>query len=251
MSGNRSGYAAGYTAVDKAESEPERADRINRGAVEALAGWAAASNCWLVHYSTDYVFDGRKTSPYVETDEAAPQSAYGRSKSAGEDAVLASGCRHLIFRTSWVHSARGINFVRTILRLASQQDELRVVTDQCGAPTGAELVADVTAMAIAAIARRDDPLASGIYHVAAAGRTTWHEFARFIVSEAIERGAMLRATEDAIVPIASSEYRTAAKRPANSALDTGKLRAALGIDLPDWTISARRSIAQLLAGGLA
>ena len=170
--------AAGYTAVDKAESEPERADRINRGAVEALAGWAAASNCWLVHYSTDYVFDGRKTSPYVETDEAAPQSAYGLSKSAGEDAVLASGCRHLIFRTSWVHSARGINFVRTILRLASQQDELRVVTDQCGAPTGAELVADVTAMAIAAIARRDDPLASGIYHVAAAGRTTWHEFAR-------------------------------------------------------------------------
>ena len=131
--------------------------------------------------------------------------------------ILASGCRHLIFRTSWVHAARGTNFVRTILRLAGQQDELRIVADQCGAPTGAELVADVTAIAIAAAARQDDPLASGIYHLAAAGRTTWHEFARFIVSEAIERGAMLRATEDAIVPIASSEYHTAAKRPANSA----------------------------------
>jgi dTDP-4-dehydrorhamnose reductase len=243
--------AAAYTAVDKAESEPGRADRINRAGVEALAGWAAASNCWLVHYSTDYVFDGRKTSPYVETDETAPQGAYGRSKRAGEDAVLASGCRHLIFRTSWVHSARGANFVRTILRLASQQEQLRVVADQCGAPTGAELVADVTAMAIAAVARRDDPLASGVYHLAAAGRTTWHEFARFIVAEAIERGAVLRATADAIVPIATSEYRTAAKRPANSLLDTGKLKAALRIELPDWTIGARRSIAELVENGAA
>ena len=229
-----------------------RASRSGQSAaVAALAGWAAASNCWLVHYSTDYVFDGRKTSPYVETDEAAPQNTYGRSKRAGENAILASGCRHLIFRTSWVHAPRGSNFIRTILRLAGEQNELRVVADQCGAPTGADLVADVTATAIAAAARQEDPLASGIYHLAAAGRTTWHEFARFIVSEAIERGAMLRTAEDAIVPIASTEYHTAASRPANSLLDTGKLRAALGIELPNWKIGARRSIAGLFETRMA
>jgi dTDP-4-dehydrorhamnose reductase len=238
--------AAAYTAVDKAESEPDLADRVNRAAVEALAQWAATANARLVHYSTDYVFDGRKPTPYVESDKTAPQGTYGRTKRDGETAILASGCQHLIFRTSWVHAGRGSNFVRTILRLAKERSELRIVADQFGAPTGAELIADITAIAIAAFTSQKNPLASGIYHLTASGKTTWYDFARFIISEANERGAGLQATPDDIAPIASFQYPTAATRPANSILDTGKLKSALGLNLPDWKLSARRSVAKLL-----
>ena len=202
--------ATAYTAVDKAESEPDVADRVNRVAVEALAQWAAATRARLVHYSTDYVFDGRKPTPYLESDETAPQSVYGRTKRDGETAILASGCQHLIFRTSWVHAGRGNNFVRTILRLAKERHELKIVADQFGAPTGADLIAHTTAIAIAAFTRRENPLSSGVYHVTASGRTTWYDFARFIVTEATELGADLKTTPDTIAPIASFQYPTAA-----------------------------------------
>jgi dTDP-4-dehydrorhamnose reductase len=241
--------AAAYTAVDRAEAEPDRADEINRVAVEALARWAVSADAGLVHYSTDYVFDGRKPIAYLETDQTAPQNAYGRSKRDGETAILASGCRHLILRTSWVHAARGSNFVRTMLRLARERSELKVVADQFGAPTGAELIADATAIAIAAFARREQPLAAGIYHLTASGETSWHDLARFVIAEAVEGGANLKATPDNIAPIASCLYPTAAKRPSNSLLDTGKLRAALGIKLPDWKAGVRRTVAELLEGG--
>jgi dTDP-4-dehydrorhamnose reductase len=238
--------ASAYTAVDKAESEPDVADRVNHVAVEALAQWAAATHARLVHYSTDYVFDGRKPTPYVESDETAPQNVYGSTKRDGEAAILASGCQHLIFRTSWVHAGRGSNFVRTILRLAKERSALRIVADQFGAPTGAGLIADITAIAIAAFTKRETSLASGIYHLTASGKTTWYDFARFIVSEAAECGAELQASPDTIAPIASFQYPTAASRPANSILNTSKLKTALGVSLPDWTLHARRSVAELL-----
>jgi dTDP-4-dehydrorhamnose reductase len=241
--------AAGYTQVDKAESEPDRADRINRVAVEVLARWAAAADAQFVHYSTDYVFDGRKPAAYVETDETAPQNAYGRSKRDGETAILASGCRHLILRTSWVYAARGSNFVRTMLRLSRERSELSVVDDQSGAPTGAELISDVTAIAIAAFMRKEDRLPAGIYHLTADGETSWHGLARFIIAEAMERGCVLKATPEVVAPIASSQYPTAATRPSNSLLDTSKLRAALGIRLPHWKSGVRRAVAELLEGG--
>ena len=232
--------AAAYTAVDKAESEPERADRINHRAVAELAAMAAERGALLVHYSTDYVFDGRKSGPYIETDATAPRSVYGRTKLAGEAAIAASGVRHLIFRTSWVHSGRGSNFIRTMLRLAAERDSLRVVADQTGAPTSAELIADVTAQAIAA------NLASGTYHLAAAGEASWHGLARFVIAEALAAGVPLKTTPDAVAPVTTADYPTPAARPANSRLDTAKLRTALAITLPDWRDGARRSVTELI-----
>ncbi len=241
--------ASAYTAVDKAESEPDRADRINHRAVAELAELAAGRGTWLVHYSTDYVFNGEKPLPYVETDPVGPAGAYGRSKLAGERAVAASGANALIFRTSWIHAGRGHNFIRTMLRLARDRDGLRVVADQIGAPTSAALVADVTAHAIAAIARGAAP-APGLYHLAAAGETSWHGLACFAVEEALRRGAELQTAPERIEPIPTSQYPTPARRPANSRLDTGKLRAALGLTLPDWRVPAARSVEELLRGGL-
>lgn len=238
--------AVAFTAVDKAETDADRAQTVNATAVEVLAGAAARHDACLIHYSTDYVFDGRKLGAYSEEDATGPKSVYGRSKLEGERAIARSGCVHLIIRTSWVHAGRGSNFIRTILRLAREREQLRIVADQTGAPTGAELIADVTALAVAAMARRQGALASGIYHLTAGGQTTWHDFARFIVAEAIERGAILKAGPDAIAPIPGSEYPVPAERPANSLLDTHRLRAGLGIALPDWTLHARRSISQLL-----
>ncbi len=236
--------AAAHTAVDRAESEPERAEQVNHLAVATLARRAAADRFQFVHYSTDYVFGGDRPAPYAETDATGPRSVYGRSKLAGEEAIAASGCRHQIFRTSWVHAGRGGNFIATMLRLARERESLRVVADQVGAPTSAALIADVTATALG----RGDAMASGVYHLTASGRTSWHEYARFIVAEALATGAMLRTTADSIVPITTAEYPTAAARPANSLLDTAKLRQALGLELPDWTIHARRSIVELLGG---
>ncbi|MBN9307625.1 MAG: dTDP-4-dehydrorhamnose reductase [Devosia sp. 67-54] len=241
--------ASAYTAVDKAESEPDRADRINHRAVGELAELAAARDAWLIHYSTDYVFDGRKPLPYVETDAVGPAGVYGRSKLDGERAVAASGARALVLRTSWVHAGRGHNFIRTMLRLARERDSLRVVDDQIGAPTSAALIADVTAHAIAAVARGEPP-APGLYHLAAAGETSWHGLACFVVDEALRRGATLTTAPERIVAIPTSQYPTPARRPANSRLDTSKLRTALGISLPDWRVPAARSVQELLADRL-
>jgi len=239
--------AAAYTAVDRAESDAANAYLVNRDAVGVLAAEARKRGIWLIHYSTDYVFDGEKPTPYVETDPTNPQSVYGLSKRAGEEAILASGCDHIIFRTSWVYAARGANFPLSILPLAAEKDEIRVVSDEIGSPTGAELIADITAITARKIGEGDlTRQASGIYHLVAAGETSRYDYARFVVGLALERGAGLKVTPDAIRPVPSAEYVVPAKRPANSRLDTGKLKATLGLALPPWEAGVRRSIAELL-----
>ncbi len=222
--------AAAYTAVDRAESEPERAQAVNAAAPALLAQETAQRGALLIHYSTDYVYDGAKAAPYVETDPTNPLGAYGRSKLAGEAGIRAAGADHLIFRTSWVYAARGANFLRTILRLAAEREELRIVMDQIGAPTWARLVAEATAQALkqAVQERRSGSFESGVFHLAAAGETSWHGFAGAIV----EGRKGLRAKT--VTPIATAEYPTPAKRPANSRLDTEKFRTRFGLVLPDW-----------------
>ena len=235
--------AAAYTAVDRAESDAAAAFRVNAEAVGVLAAWARDSGALLVHYSTDYVFDGSKATAYAETDAPNPQSVYGKSKHAGEIAIQRSGCNALIFRTSWVFSAHGSNFIKTILRLAAERDSLNVVADQQGTPTSAELIADVTALAIPGYF--SGALRPGIYHLTAAGNTTWHEFARHVVARARDNGAALRLDPRQIRAITTAEYPLPAKRPANSCLDTRTLRDALGLSLPDWTIHVNRTVDQL------
>ncbi len=240
--------AAAYTAVDKAEEEPELARRINTEAVALLAEEARRLRAWLVHYSTDYVFDGAKASAYRETDPTAPLNVYGLTKRDGEEAVRASGCLHLILRTSWIYAARGRNFLRTVLRLAAERDELEVVDDQRGSPTSAELVADVTAICLHLI-RRDRELAaraSGIYHLAASGETTWHGYARWLVTEARRRGADLRLSPEHVIAVRSADYPAPARRPANSVLDTSKLRTVFGLHLPDWEEGVARVLSEVL-----
>lgn len=240
--------AAAYTAVDRAETEVERAQAINAAAPAALADFAAASGAWLIHYSTDYVFDGMKSDPYVEDDLTGPLSVYGRSKLDGERAIAGSGCRHLIFRTSWVFASRGGNFAKTMLKLAGERDRLSVVNDQFGAPTSAELIADVTALCLYRIARRDVPTpVSGIYHLVAAGETTWFEFARLVMAEAESLGVALKVKPEAVLPIPASDYPTPARRPSNSRLATGKLRAAFELELPDWRFHVRRMVQEIVA----
>ncbi|MDR0578833.1 MAG: dTDP-4-dehydrorhamnose reductase [Candidatus Accumulibacter sp.] len=235
--------AAAHTAVDKAESEPDLARRINARSPAALAGAAEELGAWLVHYSTDYVFDGSGDKPRAETDPTGPLSVYGRTKLEGEQAV-ARCAKHLVFRTSWVYAARGANFAKAVLRLAAERDTLRVVSDQIGAPTGADLLADVTAHAIRAV--QDKPELAGLYHLAAAGETSWHAYARFVVERARRAGRPLRLAADRIEAIPTSAYPTPARRPLNSRLDTGKLRQAFGLCLPDWRAGARRTLDELL-----
>lgn len=234
--------AAAYTAVDKAETDAARAHRINAEAVGVLATAAAGCGALLVHYSTDYVFDGSGDKPWREDAPTAPLSVYGRSKLAGEEAIAASGCAHLIFRTSWVHAARGGNFARTMLRLAGERERLTVIADQIGAPTGAELIADVTAHAIRAT--RADASLGGTYHLVADGETSWHGYAQFVVEEARRLGSVLKVAE--ITPIASADYPTAAVRPLNSRLDTRRLRASFGLNLPDWRDGVARMLHEIL-----
>jgi dTDP-4-dehydrorhamnose reductase len=236
--------AAAYTAVDRAESEPQQAHRINGQAVGEMAAWARAHGALFVHYSTDYVFDGSKPTPYVETDATAPVSVYGASKLAGEQAIARSGCPALIFRTSWVFSRHGANFIRTILRLAAERDSLRVVADQFGAPTSAELIADVTAMAI--LAHRSGGLASGIYHLVPGGQTSFHQLATYVVTRSLEKGAALKTKPTQIAAIGTQDYPLPAKRPANSRMDNGRLSRALGVELPDWQVHVERLLNQLL-----
>ena len=222
--------AAAYTAVDKAESEPEQANAVNAAAPALLAQEAASRGALLIHYSTDYVYDGAKAAPYAESDPTAPLGAYGRSKLAGEEGIRASGCDHLIFRTSWVYAARGANFLRTILRLAAEREELRIVADQVGAPTWARLIAEATAHALrqALQERSGGKFASGIFHLTAAGETSWHGFAAAIVAG--RSGLRVRQ----VTPIRTADYPTPAQRPANSRLATGAFRARFGLVLPDW-----------------
>ncbi|WP_064572735.1 dTDP-4-dehydrorhamnose reductase [Cupriavidus gilardii] len=228
--------AAAYTAVDKAESEADLAYAINGTAPGILAEEAKALGSLLVHYSTDYVFDGTKAGPYVETDATNPQSVYGKSKLAGEQAILAVSGDSLIFRTCWVAGVHGANFAKTMLRLARERDRLRVVADQYGAPTTASLISDVTAHAIARrrLPGTDVEAMTGLFHLAAAGETTWHAYASEVVRYAADRGVELKADADAIEAISTAEYPLPAPRPRNSMLNTSKLQQCFGIFLPDW-----------------
>lgn len=237
--------AAAHTAVDKAEEEAEFVRAINATAVGAMARAAAAHDAWLVHYSTDYVFDGDGTAPRGEDAPVAPLSVYGRSKVESEALIQASGCRHLIFRTSWVFAARGDNFAKVMLRAARTRDALDVIHDQVGAPTGAELLADVTAHAVRIAAGR--PELSGTYHCVAAGETSWHDYARHVIDFARKRGEAIRVADDAIRPIPSSSYRQAAVRPKNSRLDTRKLRETFDLSLPAWQTGVDRMLNEVLA----
>ena len=238
--------AAAYTAVDRAEAEPDRARLVNADAVAALAAAADRLGGLLVHYSTDYVFDGTKAGPYVETDQPAPLGVYGATKLAGERAAAAAA-RHYVLRTSWVHGVHGANFVRTMLRLATEREELRVVDDQTGAPTSAALLAEVTAALIGRATRPASAPAPGVYHLVPRGHTTWHGFARFILERARDRGLSLRVQPEAVQAIPSSAYPTPARRPQNSRLDTAKIAAALGITLPAWQDDAAPVVDTLAA----
>lgn len=237
--------AAAYTAVDKAESEAALAQRINAEAPAVLARAAARSGAWLVHYSTDYVFDGSGSTPWVESDTPAPLSVYGVTKLAGECAIAAAGCRHLIFRTSWVYAARGGNFAKTMVRLAADRDTLRVIADQVGAPTGAELIADVTAHAVQRLGQPASESLSGVYHLAASGETSWYDYARFVLAEAAQYRT-LKAGAEAVEPITTAAYPTAARRPLNSRLNTGKLQHAFQLVLPSWQQGVQRMLREFL-----
>ncbi len=240
--------AAAHTAVDQAEREPELARTINAVAPGVLAEEARALGACLVHYSTDYVFDGLKNTPYDESDVPNPLSVYGRSKLSGERAVAEACARHLILRTSWVVGAHGANFLKTILRLAAERDSLRVVADQHGAPTAAALIADVTARALETLVQASERDARwGLYHLVAGGETSWHGYARHVIGRARELGMALRAAPDAVAPILTADYPTPAKRPTNSRLCTARLRAAFAVELPDWRQGVDQVLEQLRA----
>ena len=241
--------AAAHTAVDKAESEPELVRTINALAPGVLADEAEKLGAWLIHYSTDYVFNGSGTTPWKETDATGPLGVYGQTKLEGEQAV-ARCTRHLIFRTSWVYAARGANFAKTMLRLAKERDQLKVIADQIGAPTGAELLADVTAHAIRTVQiRPDGQKLAGLYHLAAAGETSWHGYAQFVIERAQALGETLKAGPNNVLPITTADYPTPAQRPANSRLDTTKLRTTFGLHLPDWRVAVERMLAEVLGSG--
>lgn len=236
--------AAAHTAVDKAESEPEFARLLNATSPGVLAEEAARLGAWLVHYSTDYVFDGSGDRPWVETDAPAPLSCYGRTKWEGEQLIQQSGCRHLILRTSWVYAARGGNFAKTMLRLAQERERLTVIDDQWGAPTGADLLADVTAHAIRHLLNR--PEDGGIYHCVAGGETTWHAYAKFAIDYATKAQDATKFAVKEIVPVPTSAFPTPARRPHNSRLDTRKLQATFGLQLPHWQAGVARMLTEIL-----
>ena len=241
--------AAAHTAVDKAESEPELARCLNAQAPTVLAREAAALGAWLVHYSTDYVFDGSGTQPWLETDATGPLGVYGQTKLEGEQLVQRHCTRHLIFRTSWVYAARGANFAKTMLRLGRERDTLSVINDQYGAPTGAELLADVTAHAIRHLLR--DASCAGLYHLVAGGETTWHGYASHVLARARQAGLPIQVAADAIHPVATSAFPTPARRPHNSRLDTHKLQTTFGLTLPHWQTGVDRMLAEILEGQAA
>ena len=239
--------AAAYTAVDQAEAEFAVADTVNHVAPRILAEEARRISAILVHYSTDYVFDGTSIDPYIEADRPSPLSAYGRSKLAGELAIAGVGPKHAIFRTSWVYSPDGRNFLRSILRLAQARDEVRVVSDQYGAPTSAALIAHVTVHVIQAmLGAADDDSRWGLYHLAAGGHTNWYEYARHAVHEARESAPWFKGRPEAILPISTVDYAAPAKRPANSCLNTAKLQETFNIELGHWTKGVSEAVRQLM-----
>ena len=234
--------AAAYTAVDKAETETALARTVNALAPAVLAKEAKQLGAWLVHYSTDYVFDGSGTQPWTETDRTNPLSVYGKTKLEGEAAISESDCRHLIFRTSWVYAARGANFAKTMLRLAQERDQLNVINDQFGAPTGAELLADVTAHCIRQVLLNPDM--GGLYHLAASGVTTWYDYAGFVLDFARHSGMNIKVAPDMLKPIPASAYPSPAPRPANSRLATGKLQDTFKLTLPEWRTGMIRMLTE-------
>ena len=236
--------AAAHTAVDKAESEAALAHTVNAQAPAALAQLAAELGAWLVHYSTDYVFDGSGSRPWQEMDAPGPLGVYGQTKLEGEQAIAASGCKHLIFRTSWVYAARGGNFAKTMLRLAQERERLTVIDDQHGAPTGADLIADVTAHAIRAALRQ--PQLSGLYHLVAGGETSWHGYANHAIARARELRPDLGWKVGEIAPVPTSAFPTPAKRPHNSRLNTQKLQQSFGLTLPHWQTGVDRLLSEIL-----
>ena len=239
--------AAAYTSVDKAESELDEAILINSKAVEFLAKEAKLLNAWFIHYSTDYVFDGLKSGAYIETDTPNPQSVYGQTKYDGEESIKESKVKHLIFRTAWVYSKRGTNFIKTMIQLANKQDELKVVNDQIGAPTGAELIADVTALCLYQITQYKNSAhnLSGTYHLTPTGETSWHGFAQFIIAEALGLGVKFRASFENVQAISTSEYPLPAKRPSNSLLDTKKICNTFNVYMPPWQTHVERLFKEL------
>jgi dTDP-4-dehydrorhamnose reductase len=234
--------AAAYTAVDKAESETGLADCVNGQASQVMSEEAVALGAWLIHYSTDYVFSGQGSMPWQEDDPVAPVNHYGASKLAGEQAITASGCKHLIFRTSWVYGTRGDNFAKTMLRLAKDRETLSVINDQIGAPTGADLIADVTALAIRQVIQRSE--LAGLYHLAASGEVSWHGYASHVIGFAQSCGEQLAVK--IINPIDTTAYPTPARRPLNSRLNTQKLRDNFSLHLPDWQSGVTRMLREVL-----
>lgn len=236
--------AAAHTAVDKAESEPEFARKLNATSPGVVAQAAQEIGALMVHYSTDYVFDGSGTAPWKEDDATGPLSVYGRTKLEGEQLVAQHCAKHLIFRTSWVYAARGGNFAKTMLRLARERDKLTVIDDQFGAPTGAELLADITAHAIRATLQ--DPSKAGLYHAIAGGETTWYGYARYVLELAQQAGVELKAGPQQVEAVPTSAFPTPATRPHNSRLDTSKLQAAFGLVLPPWQNGVARMLREIL-----
>jgi dTDP-4-dehydrorhamnose reductase len=238
--------AAAHTAVDKAESEPELAKVLNTDAPASLAKAAAQVGAWLVHYSTDYVFDGSGTHAMQEGEGTGPLSVYGQTKLDGEKAIVASGCKYLIFRTSWVYAARSGNFAKTMLRLAQERVKLTVINDQHGAPTGADLIADVTAHAMRRVLNTQNISFSGVYHLVASGETTWHGYANHVIEKAKAIKPELGWTVADIAPVHTSAFPTPAMRPLNSRLCTAKLQQAFGLLLPPWQQGVDRMLAEIL-----
>lgn len=235
--------AAAYTAVDRAETDTVVARQVNAQAPAALAAVARDSGAWLVHYSTDYVFDGSGDQPRDEDAATAPLNVYGQTKLEGEQAIQASGCRHLVLRTSWVYAARGGNFARTMLRLAGERDSLKVVNDQIGAPTGADLIADVTAHMLRTALREPD--AQGLYHLVAGGETSWHAYACHVIDWARRHGHPVKVAPEAIEAVGSEAFPTPARRPRNSRLSTQRLRERFDLQLPHWTSGVERMLAEI------
>ena len=236
--------AAAHTAVDKAESEPELARIINATAPGVIAQEAQRLGSWMVHYSTDYVFDGSGERAWTESDQPAPLSVYGQTKWEGEQLVAANCSKHLIFRTSWVYAARGANFAKTMLRLAKERDSLNVIDDQIGAPTGADLLADITALALRQVQTQPD--LAGLYHLVASGHTSWHGYASLVIEQTRQAGIALKTSPNAINKIATKDYPTPARRPINSKLDTSKLQTAFQVHLPSWQQGVTRMLAEII-----
>lgn len=235
--------AAAHTAVDKAESEPDFARALNATSPAVLAREAASLGAWLMHYSTDYVFDGSGSTPWREDSKTGPLSVYGATKLEGEEAIRASGCQHLIFRTSWVYAARGGNFAKTMLKLAKERDKLTVIDDQIGSPTGADLLADLTAHALRAAMAR--PGLAGTYHAVAAGETSWHGYARHVIEFARAAGQPIKVAPQDITAVPTSAFPTPAKRPGNSRMNTEKLRSSFGLALPSWQAGVERMLTEV------